>query len=72
MIGAVEDVEEPELHELQRRLVPARIELHQPGIAVELEARGRAPPGGRKRSTVSVRMPSRASRGSIEKRDWSE
>ena len=38
MVGAVEDVEEPELDELQRRLVPARVELHQPRVARKLEA----------------------------------
>ena len=37
MVGAVEDVEEAELDEPQRRLMPARIEPHEPGIAVELE-----------------------------------
>src|SRR6478752_9891462 len=37
MIGAVEDMEEAELHEAQCRLVPARIELDESWIAGELE-----------------------------------
>ena len=37
MVGAVEDVPEAGHDEAQRRLVPARIELHEAGIAVELE-----------------------------------
>ena len=37
VIDAVEDVEEAVLDESQRRLVPARIELHDAGIAVHVE-----------------------------------
>ena len=36
MIGAVEDVEEPELDEPPRCLMPARIQRHQPRVAFEL------------------------------------
>ena len=49
MVGAVEDVDEPELDEPQRRLMPARIEPHEARIPVSSNARS-APPGGRKRS----------------------
>ena len=37
MIGAAQNVQEPELHEPQRRLVPAWIEPHQARIAWVLE-----------------------------------
>ncbi len=42
MIGAVEDVEEPELDELPCGLPPARVEPDESGIAVELEGAHRA------------------------------
>ena len=47
MVGAIEDVEEAQLDEAQSRLVPARIEPHEPRIAVELQ-RARVA-GGRKK-----------------------
>ena len=37
MIRAVEDVQESELHEAPRGLVPSRVEPHEAGIARELE-----------------------------------
>ncbi len=37
VVGAVEDVEEAQLDESPRRLVPARIEPHDAGIAPQLE-----------------------------------
>ena len=42
VVGAVEDVEESLLTKRQRRLIPARIEPDQPGIALELERARRA------------------------------
>ena len=42
MIGPVEDVTEPQRDEPQRRLVPPRIQPHQPWIAVQLECAHRA------------------------------
>ena len=42
VIGAVEDVQEPSVHESPRRLVPARIQPHQAGIAGQLERALRA------------------------------
>jgi hypothetical protein len=61
VIGAVEDVEEAELDELQRRLVPARIELDQTGVAEELEtahrAAGRQEAQHRQRPDAEARQP---------------
>ena len=37
VIDAVEDVQKARLDETQRRLVPARIEPHQAGVAVQVE-----------------------------------
>ena len=37
MIGAVEDVEEAELHEPERGLIPLRVEAHEPGVALIFE-----------------------------------
>ncbi len=37
MVRALEDVPKTRDHEAQRRLMPARIEMHQAGIALELE-----------------------------------
>ena len=45
MVGAVEDVEEPELDESPRRLVPARIQPHEARIAGQLERPFRAAGG---------------------------
>ena len=42
MIGSVQDVPEPLPDEPKRRLVPARIEANQPGIAGKLERAHRA------------------------------
>src|SRR5262249_13168652 len=41
MIDAVQDVQESQLHELQRRLMPSRIEPHQSGITTEFEGANR-------------------------------
>ena len=66
VIGAAEDVPEPEPHEAQRRLVPARIELHEARVALRLEDARRA--GRRDECTaVTTRKPSRSNRASIEK-----
>src|SRR3954462_5304553 len=40
MVGAFEDVPEPRYDETQRRLMPARVEIHTPDIAVKLECAG--------------------------------
>ena len=53
MVGAFEDVPEAGCHEAQRGLVPARIEMHDAGIAVKLE-RADGAVGGRKRSAVET------------------
>ena len=37
VIAALQDVEEARVHEAQRRLVPARIEAHEAGVAVQVE-----------------------------------
>ena len=37
VVDALDDVPEARLHEAQRGLIPAWIEPHEPGIAVELE-----------------------------------
>src|SRR5258708_12167060 len=37
MIGAVENMEKTQVHEAHGRLMPARIEVYQAGIAVEFE-----------------------------------
>ena len=37
MVGAVEDVEEAQLDESEGGLMPARIEPHEPRIALKLE-----------------------------------
>src|SRR5207237_7885050 len=42
MVGAAQDVIESELHKLQRRLVPARIEANETGVALEFERADRS------------------------------
>ena len=55
--------QKPETRKLQRRLMPARIEAHEAGIAVQLEGAHVLPSGGRKRSAVETRWPKRSTRG---------
>ena len=70
-VDALDDVPEARLHEAQRGLIPAWIEPHEPGIAVELEGADGAA-GGRERNAVETFCPSRSTRGSIANSDWSE
>jgi hypothetical protein len=40
MVSALEDMPEPRYDETQRRLMPARVEIHTPDVAVKLERPG--------------------------------
>ncbi len=65
VVDAVEDVEEPVLREAQGRLVPARIEFHDAGLAVHVEG----PLGGRRARAAAARR-SPASRAVSDRAEW--
>ena len=68
MVDAVEDVEETQADESRRRLVPARIQPDEPGVAAQL-VRPDEPPGGMNRNAVITDSARRSKRAWIENRD---